>query len=422
MVSREEALEAHKRKEGKIEIVGRVSIESKEELSTFYTPGVAYVCEAIKQDKQLAYDYTLKGRTVAIVTNGTRILGLGKIGPEAGMPVMEGKALLYKKFAGIDAVPICINAKTEEEIVAVVKAIEPSFGAINVEDIGVPLVFNVVERLQKEIGIPIFHDDRQGVGVVVLAALINSLKLAEKKLKDIKVVINGAGSAGVGVAELLHYAGCKKIYLLDTTGLIYKGRPENMNDMKNRMAEITNPESMRGGLDAAVEGADVLIGVSTRNAFSRELIKKMASKPIVFALANPVPEIGYEEAREAGAFIVATGRSDKPNQVNNLLAFPGIMKALLETRSPHMNEEMLVAAANAIAKLGRKGLGVESVIPSPTEKKTVNKLAGEVASAVTDAAVKSGLARIRITGPEVKEKTSSSIKSYGRMERFIAKH
>lgn len=421
MVGREEVLEAHKRKKGKIEVVGRVEVETKEQLSTYYTPGVAYACLAIKDDKNSVYDYTLKGRTVAVITDGTRILGLGKIGPEAGLPVMEGKALLLKKFGGVDAIPICLNVTEEDKIVEIIKSIQPAFGAINIEDIETPKVFKIVDRLKKELDIPVFHDDRNGVAVVTLAGLFNALKLTKKKLNDVKIVINGAGAAGTGTAELLNYAGAKKIYVVDTSGIIYKGRTENMNYMKEMLAEITNKEMLEGDLETVVEGADVLIGLSTERVFSKELVKKMADKPIVFALANPEPEIGYKEALAAGAFIVATGRSDTPNQINNLSAFPGVLRGILEVRAKGINEYMLLRAAKVIAKSVGSKLSPEFIMPDPTDKSTIIKLAANVAAEIADAAIKQGLARVQISGDEVKKNVKESLKRYRKIERFMSK-
>lgn len=421
MAERDEVLERHKKTKGKIEIAGRVRVETKEELSTYYTPGVAYVCLAIKDNKDSVYDYTLKGRTVAVVTDGTRILGLGKIGPEAGLPVMEGKALLLKKFGGVDAFPIGINVTDEDRIVEIIKSIQPSFGAINIEDIESPKVFRIVDRLEKELEIPVFHDDRNGVAAVTLAALLNALKLAGKRLSDVKIVINGAGAAGAGIAELLNYAGAKNIYVVDTSGLLYKGRTENINYVKEMLSEITNKQMLKGDLNVAVEGSDVLIGVSTKDAFNAGLIKKMAEKPIVFALANPEPEIEYKEARTAGAFIVATGRSDTPNQVNNLSAFPGILRGILEVRAKAVNQHMLLKAAKVIAKSVGKNLSVECIMPDLTDNKTVSRLAANVAAEIAAAAIKQGLARIQITPEEVRRNVRESLKRYKKIERLASK-
>ena len=330
MVDKVTALEKHRAKHGKIEMMGKVPVETTEELSTYYTPGVAYVSQEIKAHPEDVFTYTNKGNTLAIVTDGTRILGLGDIGPEAGLPVMEGKALLFKKFGGVDAVPVCIKKSSEEEILKFLQQIEPSFGAINIEDIESPKSLRIVREAAKLLQIPVFHDDQQGTAVVALAALINSLKLAGKG-KEAKIVLLGAGSAGIGIARLLSFAGFKNLYVLDSKGVIYRGRQDGMNEFKEEIALSSNPQNLQGGLEQAIEGADVFIGVSgIPGAFGKELIRRMAEKPIVLALTNPAPEITYQDARSAGAFIAATGSSATPNQVNNSVAFPGISRGLLE--------------------------------------------------------------------------------------------
>ena len=420
MVGKEDVLRKHRQHRGKIMVTGSVAVRTKEQLSTYYTPGVAYACDAIKRDRDAVYDYTLKGRTVAIVTDGTRILGLGDIGPEAGLPVMEGKALLFKKFGGVDAFPVCLSSQDEDRIVETITAIAPSFGAINIEDIETPKVFRIVERLRKSMDIPIFHDDRNGVATVILAALMNSLKLAGKRLSAARIVINGTGAAGAGTAELLHYAGARNVLMVDTAGILYKGRRSDMNPMKVHLASITNPGKMSGRLEDAASGADVLIGLSVKGAFTKSLIRKMAAKPIVFALANPDPEIGYESARESGAFIVATGRSDRPNQVNNLLAFPGILRGLLEVRAKGIDEYMLFKAAMAIARFDGKRVSTRRILPDPTESRTVRMLAADVAAEIAIAASKRGYARIKVSGADVRKSVSSSIMEYDGLERFIS--
>ncbi len=422
MVSEHDVLAKHRAKKGKIEITGKVEVETKGELSTYYTPGVAYVSLAIKANRDSVYDYTLKGRTVAIVTDGTRILGLGKIGPEAGLPVMEGKALLLKKFGGVDAFPICINTTDEDDIIELVKNIQPSFGAINIEDIETPKCFRIVDRLKRELEIPVFHDDRYGVAVVTLAALFNALKLAKKRLERVKIVINGSGSAGTGIAELLHYAGAKRIYMVDTHGAIYKGRRDGMNYMKEMLASMTNKEMLRGDLADMVKGADVLIGASAKGAFKSSMIKSMAEKPIVFALANPYPEIDYDEARGAGAFIVATGRSDTPNQVNNLYAFPGVIRGMLEARATRIDEYVLLRAAIAISKSIGRRLSVESIMPDLTDRDTTIKLVVNVAVEVAKAVEKQGYARVALNTRAVRRSVKESIKRYRKIERLTTRH
>jgi malate dehydrogenase (oxaloacetate-decarboxylating) len=421
MVGKEEVLAAHKKSKGKIGIIGRVEIETKEQLSTYYTPGVAYASLAIKADKDTVYDYTLKGRTVAIVTDGTRVLGLGKIGPEAGLPVMEGKALLLKKFGGVDAFPICINTTEEDKIVEIVKAASPPFGAINIEDIETPKCLRIAERLKKELDIPVFHDDRNGVAVVALAALTNALQLADKKLDKVKIVINGAGTAGIGIAEMLTYAGARNIYVVDTSGILYKGRQENMNYAKEILASITNAEGQRGDIRSITKDSDVLIGVSAKGAFDKELIRSMADKSIVFALANPDPEINYDDAKEAGAFIVATGRSDTPNQVNNLSAFPGVLRGMLEARAKDIDNYVLMRAAIEISKSVRKNLSAESIMPDLTDRNAATKLTANVAVAVAKALKRRDLARVEINPKEIKRNVIDSLKKYRKMEKLAAK-
>jgi malate dehydrogenase (oxaloacetate-decarboxylating) len=419
MVDPESVLKVHKERKGKYEILSKVPLGTREELSTFYTPGVAYVSEAIARDESGAYEYTTKGNTIAIVSDGTRVLGLGDIGPKAALPVMEGKAILFKKFGGVDAIPICIGTKDENEIIKFATQIAPTFGALNIEDIESPKSIRIADRLARSLDIPVFHDDQEGTSVVVLAALLNAMKIAGKK-KDAKIVINGAGSAGIGIARLLTRASFSSIYVLDTSGLIYKGRKENMNEFKEEIAKSTNRDAKSGTLSEAAEGADVLIGVSQKGAFSKELISKMNERPIVFSLANPYPEIGYSEAKEAGAYVVATGASNTPNQVNNILAFPSIIRGLLDVRAKGLNYEMLESAAIAIAKSVGKDLSTEKIVPDPLEKNTAIKIAANVSAAVAAAAMKTGMARVEKDAKEVRKNTAGLIKRYWRMERKLA--
>lgn len=418
MADKDTVLELHKKHKGKVEIVSKVPLLTKEDLSTYYTPGVAYPCLAIKDDVSKVYDYTSKANTIAVITDGTRILGLGDIGPQAGLPVMEGKAVLFKKFGNVDAVPLAIATKDEEEIIKFVQQVEPTFGGINIEDIASPKSFHIVERLSQLLNIPVFHDDQQGTAIVTLAGLINALKLAEKKMKDVKIVINGSGSAGVGIIRLLSYIGVKKIYVVDSKGLIYQGRTE-LNEIKEEIAKLTNPEKMSGALEDVVSGADVLIGVSIKGAFTGDLIKEMNEKPIVFALANPEPEIEYADAKAAGAFIVATGRSDTANQVNNLAAFPGTMRGLLDCRAKKVNPEILVAAANAVAKSVGAELSAEHIMPVMSDSKVATKLAGNIAAAVAEAAVKTGVAAIQVDPKQIRKNTILSIKRYAKLEKKV---
>ncbi|MGI0141808.1 MAG: NAD(P)-dependent malic enzyme [Candidatus Micrarchaeales archaeon] len=418
MVDKNKVLELSKKSKGKIEVVSKVPLKTQEDLSTYYTPGVAYPCLEIKKDVSKVYEYTAKANMIAIVTDGTRILGLGDIGPEAGLPVMEGKAILFKRFGGVDAMPLAIKTKDEAEIIKFVQQIEPTFGGINIEDIASPKSFHVVDRLAETMNIPVFHDDQQGTATVILAALINAMKLAGKKLKDSKIVIDGTGSAGVGAIRLLHSQGVKRIYSVDSKGAIYAGRSE-LNDVKEEISHMVNPEKKAGNLSDLVEGADVLIGLSGKNKFNKELISKMNDKPIVFALTNPVPEIGYEEGKQAGAFIIGTGSSALPNQINNLLAFPGIMRGLLDTRATKVNYETLAAAARAIAKCVGSQLSVDYIVPSMTDQKIAIKVGSTVAAAVAQAAIDTGVARIKVDPQNVKKETIQMIKKGIKAEKKL---
>ncbi|MDE1768886.1 MAG: NADP-dependent malic enzyme [Candidatus Micrarchaeota archaeon] len=420
MVDKKTVLDLHKRAQGKIEIFPKVHLGTEDELSAYYTPGVSLVSEEIRDDINKVYDYTMKSNTIAIVSDGTRILGLGNIGPQAGLPVMEGKAALFKKFGGVDAIPICVDTKDENEIVKLVRNIAPAFGGINIEDIESPKSFRIAHRLEKELDIPVFHDDRQGTGVVTLAALLNSLKLAGKD-KSAKIVVNGAGSAGFGITDILVHSGFKNIVVVDKTGSLYKGRKESMNDYKMEIANLTNPKGENGNLYEISPGADVLIGASSQGAFNKDIIQSMNEKPIVFALANPHPEIEYEEAMEAGAFIVATGRSDRPNQVNNLLAFPGIMRGLLDSRAKKVNYEMLQSAANAIANASKKP-DRDHVIASIRGDDFALGIMPEIAAAVAQAAVASGEARIKLTHKQAKERAAKLMTRYYGIEKNIRKY
>jgi len=418
MADKEKVLELHRRHKGKIETASKVPLQTQEDLSTYYTPGVAYPCLEIKQDWLKAYDYTSKANTIAIVTDGTRILGLGNIGPEAGLPVMEGKAVLFKRFGGVDAVPLSIRTTNEDEIVKFVQQIEPTFGGINIEDIESPKSFYVVDRLAASLNIPVFHDDQQGTATVILAGLLNALKLAGKNIKNVKIVINGTGSAGVGAVRLLSSIGVKKIYSFDSKGVIYEGRGD-LTDIKAEIAALTNAEKLKGTLDEVVVGADVLIGLAGKGHFGKELISKMAEKPIIFALTNPVPEVGYEEGKSYGAYIIGTGSSELPNQINNLLAFPGIMRGLLETHARKVNYEILVAAAKAIAKGVGKKLSVDYIVPSMLDQNLATKVTASVAAAVAQAAIDTGVARVKVNPAEVKADTVKAIKKVIKAERKL---
>ncbi len=327
------SLEMHEENKGKMTIQSKVPIENIYDLSLAYSPGVAAPCIEIEKDRSKVYDYTIKGNTVAIVTDGTAVLGLGDIGPEAALPVMEGKALLLKKFSNVDAFPICLDTKDVDEIVQTVKVISPTFGAINLEDISAPRCFEIEERLRKECNIPVFHDDQHGTAIVVGAGLTNALKIVGKKKEELKIVINGAGAAGIAILKLLLQIGYKNVIMCDSKGIIYKGRPNGMNPIKEEIAQITNLDNIQGKLEDALHGADVFIGVSVANLLTQEHIQSMNQDPIVFAMANPNPEITFENAKEWGVRIMGTGRSDYPNQVNNMLAFPGIFRGALDVRA-----------------------------------------------------------------------------------------
>jgi malate dehydrogenase (oxaloacetate-decarboxylating) len=366
---------------GKIEVVSKVPLKNRSDLSMAYTPGVARICEAIHKDPEKAFTLTIKKNTVAIVTDGTAVLGLGDIGPAAAMPVMEGKAMLFKEFGGVDAFPICLNTKDPDEIVRSVKAIATGFGGINLEDISAPRCFEIEERLKEELDIPVFHDDQHGTAVVVLAALINALKLVGKQMDQLKVVVNGVGAAGVACSKIIMAAGVKNIVGCDQVGAIYRGRKEHMNWHKDWYAQNTNPNDERGTVHDVIKGADVFFGLSVPGVIDEQDVQNMAEKPIVFAMANPTPEIMPEEAAPYVA-VMATGRSDYPNQINNVLCFPGIFRGALACRAARINEEMKIAAANAIAAIITDAeLHPEYIIPSVFDKRVAEAVANEVEKA-----------------------------------------
>ena len=390
MDKKEFALKQHEEWGGKIEVISRAQVGTPEELAVAYTPGVAEPCLKISEDVDLSYTYTRRHNMVAVVTDGTAVLGLGDIGPEAGMPVMEGKCALFKSFGDVDAFPLCIRSKDVDDIVKTVSLLAGSFGGVNLEEISAPRCFEIEKRLKECCDIPIFHDDQHGTAVVTCAALINALKLTGKKLDEIKVVTSGAGAAGIAIIKLLMSLGLKDVILCDRTGAIYEGR-ENMNPEKEEMAKITNRDKKKGSLADMFVGADVFIGVSAPGTVTPEMIKTMAKDPILFTMANPVPEIMPDEARAAGAAVVGTGRSDFPNQINNVLAFPGIFRGALDVRAKDINDEMKVAAAYAIANLiDEKDLTPDYIIPNAFDK----RVAKAVAEAVAEAAKKTGVARI----------------------------
>lgn len=386
----EESLKIHEENVGKIEIVSKIKVETRDDLSLAYTPGVAEPCRKIYEDEENVYKYTSKGNLVAVVTDGSAVLGLGDIGPKAGLPVMEGKSILFKEFADVDAFPICIDTKDVDEIVRTVKLIAPGFGGINIEDIGAPRCFEVEERLKKELDIPVFHDDQHGTAIVVLAGIINALKVVEKKIEDIKVVVNGAGAAGTAISKLLLSSGVKNLIVCDKVGILHR-EIENVDDAKLKLAEITNPDNIKGNLADALVGADVFIGVSAPGIVSKDMVRSMNKDSIFFAMANPTPEIMPDEAKEAGARVIGTGRSDFPNQVNNVLAFPGIFRGALDVRAKEINEEMKIAAAYAIASMIKdEDLNENNVIPYALDR----TVASNVAEAIRKAARESGVARI----------------------------
>jgi malate dehydrogenase (oxaloacetate-decarboxylating) len=385
----EESLKLHEERKGKISITSKVKVETRDDLSLAYTPGVAEPCRKIHEDQENVFKYTSKGNLVAVVTDGTAVLGLGDIGPMAGLPVMEGKAILFKEFADVDAFPILVDSKDVDEIVNVVRLIAPTFGGINLEDIGAPRCFEVEEKLKKLVDIPVFHDDQHGTAIVVLAGVINALKVVDKKLEDIKVVINGAGAAGTAIAKLLLSSGVKNLIAVDKVGILYRGM-EKIDDAKDALAEITNPYNITGNLSDALVDADLFVGVSAPGILKPEMVKSMNRDAIIFAMANPTPEIMPDEAKAAGARVVGTGRSDYPNQVNNVLAFPGIFRGALDVRAREINEEMKLAAAYAIANyIKDEDVNENNVIPSALDKGVAIK----VAEAISKAARESGVAR-----------------------------
>ena len=387
----EKALKLHSENRGKIEVVSKTEIKDMQDLTVVYTPGVAEPCRKIHQNRDDVYTYTTKGNMVAVVSDGTAILGLGDIGPEAAIPVMEGKAVLFKYFAGVDAFPICLDTKDTEEIIKAVTQIAPVFGGINLEDISAPRCFEIEKRLKETLDIPVFHDDQHGTAVVVLSGLINALKVAKKKMEEAKIVVNGAGAASIAVTKFLFSAGAEHVILCDSKGAIYEGRSENMNSAKEEMAKITNKDLLKGTLADALVGADVFIGLSGPNLVTKEMVKTMAHDPIIFAMANPIPEILPDEAKAGGARIIATGRSDFPNQVNNCLGFRALFHDALHVIASEIKEEMKLAAAHAIASVIQDSeLSENNIIPNVFHPEVMKKEAEAVAQAARD----TGVARI----------------------------
>jgi malate dehydrogenase (oxaloacetate-decarboxylating) len=401
---REDALKMHLENKGKIGVFSKVPVHNSQDLSLAYSPGVAEPCKDIYEDEQKVYDYTSKGNLVAVVSNGTAVLGLGNIGPKAAMPVMEGKAVLFKSFADVDAFPICLDTKDPEKIIETVRLLEPTFGGVNLEDIAAPQCFEIEERLKEICNIPVFHDDQHGTAIVTAAGLINALKLIGKPIEEITVVANGAGSAGVAISKLLLSMGVKDVLLCDTKGIIYQGRPEGMNSFKEEMARITNKEQKQGKLADALVGADVFVGVSAAGAVTQDMVRSMNRDAIIFAMANPTPEIMPDDAKTAGALVIGTGRSDFPNQVNNVLAFPGIFRGALDVHATEINEEMKIAAVHAIAGLiSDAELNPDYVIPNPFDP----RVAVAVATAVATAAMETKVAQKQVNIDEIKTRLLS---------------
>ena len=389
---KEEALRLHRKHKGKLSVDVKMSIMDSKDLSLVYSPGVAEPCKEIFEHPERIYDYTIKGNIVAVVTDGSAVLGLGDIGPAAALPVMEGKAALFKQFAGVDAFPVCVKSGTVDEMVETVKRLEPTFGGINLEDISAPNCFLIEERLKKEMDIPVFHDDQHGTAIVTASGLLNALRVVGKSLRDIKVVLSGVGAAGIAITKLLLSLGVKDIIVCDRKGAIYQGRPVGMNVFKEEIAKRTNLNTLKGTLKDTIKEADVFIGVSAAGLLTSEMVESMASDAIIFAMANPIPEIMPQEAKDAGAMVIGTGRSDFSNQVNNVLAFPGVFKGALSVLASEINEEMKLAAVYAIAELIKSHeLNADYVIPDPFDDRVVSA----VASAVSKAAKKSGVARVK---------------------------
>ena len=384
-----ESLRLHYEWKGKLEMTPRAAVDSKEALSLAYTPGVAKPCLEIQKDVNKSYELTRRWNTVAVVTDGTAVLGLGDIGPEAGMPVMEGKCVLFKAFGGVDAIPLCVRSKDVDDIVNTVALLAGSFGGVNLEDIAAPRCFEIERKLKERCDIPIFHDDQHGTAVITLAGLTNALKVVDKKLEDVKIVVNGAGAAAISISKLLLSAGAKNITLCDRKGAIYAGR-DGLNWIKEEMAQVTNPAKQSGSLADVLAGADVFIGVSAPNSVTTEMVKTMNRDAIVFACANPTPEIFPDDAKAGGAAVVSSGRSDYPNQINNVLAFPGIFRGALDARASDINDEMKIAAAHALADLVGDDLSADYIIPAAFDPRVANA----VAAAVKQAAYDSGVARI----------------------------
>lgn len=401
----EEAMRIRRETHGLIDTLPRAALKTHDDLSVLYTPGVAQPCLEIQKYKDLSFDLTCRGNLIAVVTDGTRVLGLGDIGPEAALPVMEGKSLLFKVFGGVNAIPICIDTKDPNKIIKTVKRIQPSFAGINLEDIESPKCYEIEKKLRKELDIPVFHDDQHGTAIAALAGVLGALRFVKKELKTAKIVINGAGAAGSSIARLLLRAGAKHMTMVDKEGIL-QPKQMKLNDVQQKLAEITNPQNKEGSLLDAVQHADVLIGVSTAHVFTSEVLSAMNTDAIVFAMANPVPEVDYETAKKAGIRVVGTGRSDSPNQINNVLVFPGIFRGALAVRARRITEDMKLAAAYAIAHLiPEEELSDTYIIPDAFD----TRVAPAVAAAVAGAAMKSGVARIKVDPAQVEKEASEQI-------------
>lgn len=408
MTLRDEALKLHLDNNGKIAVVSKVPIETRHDLAIAYTPGVAEPCKDIKENKDLSFEYTCRGNMVAVITDGTRVLGLGDIGPEAAMPVMEGKAALFKTFADVDAVPVCLDTKDEEEFIKTVKYLQPNYAGINLEDISSPKCYDIECRLKEICDIPVFHDDQHGTAIACLAAVMGALRFVKKDMKTAKFVVNGCGAAGSAIGRLLVNMGAENVIMVDRFGALYEGIDAKLDRIQAYLATVTNKEHKQGTLADVAKGADVLIGVSAPNIFTKEIISSMAEKAIVFALANPVPETSYDAAKEAGAAVVGTGRSDSPNQVNNVCVFPGVFRGAIDVRAKAITEDMKVAAVYAIAGLiDEKDLREDYVVPDAFDP----RVAPAVAAAVAKVAIEKGLAR-KIVDPE--EIRANTMKRVGR--------
>ncbi|HWR41964.1 NADP-dependent malic enzyme [Sporomusa sp.] len=406
MSIREEAIQLHKEHQGKLAVASKVPLANRHDLSLAYTPGVAEPCKDIKNDKDLSFEYTCRGNMVAVVSDGTRVLGLGDIGPEAAIPVMEGKAVLFKVFGDVDAVPICLDTKDPDKIIEVVRLLQPTFAGINLEDLSSPKCYDIEDALKAQMDIPVFHDDQHGTAIAALSAVINALRLVKKELVSAKIIVNGAGAAGTAIARLIVNAGAKNVIVVDINGALYEGMP-GLNRVQEQLTKVTNPEKQQGNLSSVAKGADVIIGVSAPGAFTQEIIRAMNPDAVVVAMANPEPEISYAEAKAAGARVAGTGRSDAPNQVNNVTVFPGVFRGAIDVRARQINEEMKIAAAYAIADLiPQAELRDDFVVPDAFDP----RVAPAVAAAVARVAMQTGVARVQVDPEEIRVKTAARIK------------